>query len=196
MPDAYRSFAELSRHERSHAFAVQVVDRKTRVLVLAVHGGRIEPGSSEVATAIAAEALSVYTFEGLKASGNKSLHLTSHRFDEPRALKLVKQCDVALVVHGCVGMVPTTYLGGADHIAAEMIGARLADLSFRVRRHSDPFLQGLSPQNICNRGRLNRGIQLELSQGLRKLLLKDHGRLKEYGQAVREALQALFPDHG
>jgi poly-gamma-glutamate hydrolase-like protein len=57
--------------------------------LVAPHGGGIEPGTSELADAIAASDLSFYTFEGLKPSGNTDLHITSTRFDEPMCLTLL-----------------------------------------------------------------------------------------------------------
>jgi phage replication-related protein YjqB (UPF0714/DUF867 family) len=43
--------------------------------ILAPHGGGIEPGTSELAEAVAGEGLSFYAFEGLKRSGNAVLHV-------------------------------------------------------------------------------------------------------------------------
>jgi len=47
---------------------------------------------------IAADVFSLYCFEGL-VSGRR-LHITSARFDEPRALALVESSDIAIGVHG------------------------------------------------------------------------------------------------
>ncbi len=41
--------------------------------------------------------------------------------------------------------------------------------TFAVRPHTNQRLQGLGRANICNRGSTGRGVQLELSAGLRNL---------------------------
>jgi phage replication-related protein YjqB (UPF0714/DUF867 family) len=67
---------------------------------VAPHGGGIEPGTSELADAIAGSDLSFYTFEGLKSSGNTDLHITSTRFDEPMCLTLLASSSVVVTLHG------------------------------------------------------------------------------------------------
>jgi len=68
--------------------------------VVAPHGGGIEPGTSEIADGIADEELSLDAFEGLKSNGNKDLHITSTRFDEPTCLILIGRSDVVVTIHG------------------------------------------------------------------------------------------------
>jgi phage replication-related protein YjqB (UPF0714/DUF867 family) len=69
--------------------------------LIAPHGGGIEPGTSEVADAIAATDFSFYAFEGIKADGNRrDLHITSRRFDEPRCVDLVKASPQVISIHG------------------------------------------------------------------------------------------------
>jgi len=53
----------------------------------------IEPGTSEIAEAIAGVDLSFYAFEGKKTTGNADLHITSARIDEPQGLALVKTSE-------------------------------------------------------------------------------------------------------
>lgn len=61
------------------------------VVVLAIHGGGIEPGTSELANQIGNEGnYTLYGFDGMKSSGNSDLHITSTRFDEPLCLNLVQ----------------------------------------------------------------------------------------------------------
>src|ERR1700751_5506986 len=85
------------------------------VAVLAPHGGAIEAGTSEIACAVAGSEFNLYVFEGIRESGNyAALHLTSHRFDEPRCLALLSACDHVITVHGCRGEIPRVLLGGLD----------------------------------------------------------------------------------
>jgi phage replication-related protein YjqB (UPF0714/DUF867 family) len=73
----------------------------------------------------------------------------------------------------------------------------LANSGFTVREHSNPELQGLHPNNICNIGRSGAGVQLEISEGLRKSFfasLNCAGRrqttcqLDKFSEAVRQVL--------
>ena len=101
MADKYPNFATLARHERS-GIDYRVLVRRARPAfdIIAPHGGGIEPGTSEIADAIAGEKYSFYAFEGLKPSGNADLHLTSTRFDEPLCLAVLGDSSLALTVHG------------------------------------------------------------------------------------------------
>ena len=170
--DKYRSFAELSAAERGG------VDYRIRArsagptLLLAPHGGNIEPGTTEIAEAIAASEHSFYTFESLRDSDNAALHLTSARFDEPGCLAMLAASDLVVTVHGEQRLSETVLVGGLDTAR----GARIADLlrrhGFVVERGGRPELQGRAPTNVCNRGRRRAGVQLEISKGLRRAFFR------------------------
>ena len=117
MADKYESFTELcSAETEGDDFEVVLFDLGPLV-VLAPHGGGIEPGTSEIATEVAGEDLSLYVFEGLKSRGNVDLHITSHRFDEPRCLSLLENAESALAIHGCVDRSASdsiVFVGGSD----------------------------------------------------------------------------------
>ena len=54
--DKYRSYAELHENEDEGIdFRVCMNDRAASAAVIAPHGGKIEPGTSEITTAIAGE---------------------------------------------------------------------------------------------------------------------------------------------
>jgi phage replication-related protein YjqB (UPF0714/DUF867 family) len=90
MADTYPNFATLEQHERSGIdYSVLVRRAEPAFAIVAPHGGGIEPGTSEIADAIAVQRWSVYSFEGLKQSGNRVLHITSTCFDEPMCLILL-----------------------------------------------------------------------------------------------------------
>ena len=68
MADRYRTFDDLAANQRVGIdYDVRVVDRGTHIAILAPHGGKIEPHTSEIAEAIARTDLSFYAFEALKA---------------------------------------------------------------------------------------------------------------------------------
>ena len=197
--DAYSSFAELCGVEREGAdFRVHVVRRPlARIVVVAPHGGGIEPGTSEIARGIAGADLSLALFEGLKSGGNHRLHVTSTNFDEPRCLELIAESEHVLAIHGERGETPVVHIGGRDAELGARIGAELMRRGHVLGEHSAAALQGVDPRNLCNRGRTGAGVQLELSAGLRRTFfanLTASGRarptpeLERFVHAVRAGL--------
>lgn len=168
MVDKYKNFAELAGSERDNSdFRVRSRACRGTTAVIAPHGGGIEAGTSELVDAIASADLSFYAFEGIKKTGNAVLHITSRRFDEPQGIALVAASPRAVALHGEDSRDPVVFLGGLDKELGATIRTALEAEGFVVRIHENPNLQGLDKGNICNRGQTGRGVQLELSHGLR-----------------------------
>jgi phage replication-related protein YjqB (UPF0714/DUF867 family) len=123
----------------------------------------------EIARLIAGDEHRLYLFEGLRATGDNfdCLHLASHRFDEPRALDLICGCDTVVAVHGYAAAGPDVLLGGLNERLKEEVARALAQSGFSCQTDGHRF-PGRDPRNICNRGRSGEGVQLELSESLRK----------------------------
>jgi phage replication-related protein YjqB (UPF0714/DUF867 family) len=201
--DRYRDFAELEQRERvDRDWRVQVAVRGSAVVILAPHGGSIEPGTSEIAREIAGRDLSLYCFEGIRARDNDRLHITSTRFDEPICLQLLALSRIAVTIHGCADREPIVYLGGRHRELRARVERALGDAGFAARedtgRHS-----GEDPANICNRAAAAMGLQLEISQGLRRALFPGVQRhewrqadpaFALFASAVRLALRDAPPD--
>ena len=190
MAPAYRNFSELKSQEvEGKDYQISTRLRDERVLVMAPHGGKIEPTTSMIAEAIAGENYSFYSFDGLKPEGNSILHIESHLFDEPRALQAAKKADVVITVHGQLdheeGFI---MVGGLNVDLRSEIRRRLEADGFQTRTPSEG-LQGTDPENICNRGRLKGGVQLEVSRKERDLLKTDKERLERFVSAVRKAIE-------
>lgn len=197
--DTYANFSALNAKEREGVdFCVHVLPREaSSTVILAPHGGGIEPGTSDVAKQIAGKDLSCATFEGLKPTGNSRLHITSTNFDEPRCLDLIVASDNVLTIHGEQSKKPVVFLGGKDTVLSEHVRTALEDAKYIVEVHKNPNLRGTHLANICNRGRKRAGMQLELSLGLRTLFftsLNADGRTKltaellKFAAAVRKGL--------
>jgi phage replication-related protein YjqB (UPF0714/DUF867 family) len=186
---SYSSFKELANCEvEGQDYRIRIELRDPRVLILAPHGGRIEPATVEIAEAIAGTNYSFYAFEGLKRDGNNVLHIESHLFDEPRALKAVEKADVVIAVHGQIDRKDGFIMAGGlgTHLRSE-IERQLETSGFLTRLPAEG-LMGTDPQNICNRGKLRQGVQLEISRKARDLLRNDTDRLRALGEAVRRAI--------
>ena len=183
-----RGYHHLAAHYQEGVdFAVRVTCRaRSRVAVLAPHGGRIEGRTSEIAHLIAGDEHRLYLFEGLRTTGDNfdCLHLASHRFDEPRALELIADCETVIAVHGYAAPGPDVLLGGLDEELRRQIAHALAETGFSCLTDGHRF-PGKDPRNICNRGRSGAGVQIELSEDLRKA-----GDWSGLAAAVRNVLAA------
>lgn len=192
--DRYLNFQALAVQERCGIdYRVCLEDRGTPTVVLAPHGGCIEPGTSEIAEAIAQEDLSFYAFEGLRPGRpHRDLHITSTRFDEPQALRLIGDAETAIAIHGRTdGDDPkTVWLGGLGVALCDAIASSLRAAGFEVAS-ARQGLAGREPTNICNRGAAGAGVQLELPRSLRDELVVDAARLQLFGNAVRVAISAF-----
>lgn len=175
MADTYPDFETLSNHERPGIdFRILVRRARSKFAIVAPHGGGIEPGTSEIADDLAALEWSYYAFEGMKASGNSDLHITSTRFDEPMCLTLAGQSTVVVTIHGEHSDADGdgVFIGGLDAKLGRRLGVALRAKGFAVGRHPDPRLQGLEPNNVCNRGASGEGVQLELSRTVRREMFR------------------------
>ena len=171
-------------------YGIQLAHRlNSDVLIIAPHGGKIERGTSELARAIAGDDMSFYAFEGLRACDNRILHITSHRFDEPSALKLAGHANKIVGIHGRKDDqdIESTYLGGLDCQLVRAIEHALLRSGFSAQSTGHSF-PASNPRNICNRGRSGTGAQLELPLELRKRLLESKDRMNRFSVAVRNAL--------
>jgi phage replication-related protein YjqB (UPF0714/DUF867 family) len=181
-PDSFAALAASAVEGRDYRIVVQ---RRAgaRAAVLAPHGGGIERDTSAVARLVAGEELHLYLFEGLlPAHNHERLHLTSHCFDEPRCLALLAEADQVIAVHGCALPEARALLGGRDEALKAALAAALRDAGLDVETDGHRF-PGLHPDNVCNRGRSGRGVQLELSDRLRDADLRG-----PVAAAVRAAL--------
>lgn len=171
--DKYKSFENLRQHEEEGKDYRRVVRyRATPIAIIAPHGGRIEPGTATIAKAIAEDRYSLYCFEGLKPENNKSmLHITSTGFDDPAVLCLAKHAETIVAIHGCVEEDRIVYVGGLDIELRDRIIQYLTEADFEAKNATDNKA-GRHPLNICNRGLTGKGLQLEVSVGLRKSMLR------------------------
>ncbi len=190
---SYESFKELSSREvEGQDYRIRVELRDPRVLIIAPHGGKIEPATAEVAEAIAGTDYSFYSFEGLKADGNGVLHIESHLFDEPRALGAVKKANIIITVHGQIDRKEEfVMVGGLDDGLRSEIQRQLEAAGFQTRLPSEG-LTGTDPMNICNRGKLGRGVQLEISRKVRDGLRTNQDRLQAFADAVRKGIRSYL----
>ena len=190
MTFSYQSFKELANHEvEGQDYRIRMELRDPRVLIMAPHGGKIEPTTGEIAEAIAGMDYAFYTLEGLKVEGNSVLHIESHLFDEPHALEAVEGAEIVVTVHCQIDQKDGfVMVGGLDESLGSEIKRQLEAAGFKTRPPTEG-LMGTDPMNICNRGKSGQGVQLEISRKVRDSLRNDKEQLKVFSDAVRKAIQ-------
>ena len=169
MADTYPNYQTLSENEVEGVdYQIVSTPRSSTKSVIAIRGGGIETGTSEIVVDIAGSTYSSYLFEGLKSSGNGDLHITSTRFDEPKGLALVASSARCLSIHGYSDTVKNTKIGGADIALKTKVRDELIKAGFTVEMlpENDP-LAGTDPDNIVNKCTSKAGVQLELSTAQR-----------------------------
>ncbi|MFG2039449.1 poly-gamma-glutamate hydrolase family protein [Dactylosporangium sp. NPDC048998] len=166
-------------------------------VVLALHGGGIEPGASELCVAVAGyhpatgsaqpaggPTYDYWMFEGIRASNNGPLHVTATHCDDPVAVALAAGARRAVSLHGCT----PAQAGLTDSTAAVMVGGLHTTLKNRMLTNlatagiqaydaaSVPALGGDDPANIVNRTLTGSGVQLELTTPLRTAMFTTNTR--------------------
>lgn len=169
MKAEFPSFKALSAsHVEGRDFVRVRLHRKASdTVIIAPHAGRIEPFTGSIAAAVAGEELSLYAFRSRVSPRVSNLHITSHRFDEPDCVTLVGQHARVVAIHGCKGALARIYIGGRDKALGAKICAALQHAGLPATTTDHRFL-GSNALNICNRGLTGKGVQLELSRGLRR----------------------------
>ncbi|CAA6820658.1 MAG: Unknown protein [uncultured Sulfurovum sp.] len=171
MPDKYDNFKKLQENEAGN-FEIECIDRGSHITIIAPHGGKIERKTTKIAKRIAGDSLNYYSFIGKKNSYNRDLHITSHKFDEPRALELVVKSEIIITIHGCANKWSKIddnreiFIGGLDEGLISKFKDAMKDeflpISFLKK------FSGTEKKNICNRGINGKGVQFELTKAFRE----------------------------
>ncbi len=189
--DLHKSVGALrAAHQEGRDFRVEWLDRRSTVAIFAIHGGTIEPGTSEAARAAAGTDWSYYLFEGLKVSSRRphELHVTSKRFKDPGAEALAASAALIVSLHGAFDKDEKTCVGGTNALKRASTARSLAAAGFSIEEPCRR-LPGASRRNIANRAG-EGGVQLEISEGLRARLGAEPDLLKRFAAAVREGLRS------
>ncbi|WP_087974828.1 poly-gamma-glutamate hydrolase family protein [Oceanobacillus rekensis] len=194
--DYYSSYGDLKEHEvLNEDYEIDYQQRGSDISVTAIHGGGIEPGTSEVAEGLANRMnISYYLFKGIKPTNNMILHLTSKNFDEPIGRSLVQDSLTTLSIHGYHDdqeHQPIIYLGGKNEEYRETLQDSFQKWGFQVV--NAPYkVGGRNVNNIVNDNQLNAGVQIELTAGLRKSLFENHDWSRANRQNTTEVYERLI----
>ncbi|MFZ3494630.1 poly-gamma-glutamate hydrolase family protein [Streptomyces sp. 5.8] len=169
MGDLYDNWAELAAAEVAGVDynLTSITPTGATYAAIAIHGGGIEAGSSELAHEVSGggTTMALYYLEGWKPSGNQDLHVTSTNYDEPGGLALVAASNRTLSFHGYTGVsgYAVTALGGLDEELGARIAYGLRAAGFAVTDAASE-IAGDDPDNICNKNLRAAGVQLEMSR--------------------------------
>ncbi|MEV7423862.1 MULTISPECIES: poly-gamma-glutamate hydrolase family protein [unclassified Streptomyces] len=163
-----------------------------RTTIMALHGGGIETGTSELCIGIAGyhpatfevrpgtgPVYDYWMFEGLRSSDNGELHVTSVNCDDRVALSMAGGSLNVLSLHGCTaaqagvaGSRPEAIVvGGLNNTFKQYLHDAFGAAGFQtVDGSARPALAGVQPLNIANRTVLSMGGQLEITTELRQAM--------------------------
>ncbi len=163
----YRDFSELVLHAaKGQDYRIDILDRGAGITVTAIHGGGIEPLTSELAAAIAGGEYNLYDLRGLRRVGNEELRVPVARFEEMRLQGLLSRSRLAVSVQGADGSEPAIGVGGRNRRLRQLMIDRLTETGFTVRKPSSPA-PSHDPTLFFNTP-ADGGIQIEFTRGLRE----------------------------
>ncbi len=150
--------------------------------VIAIHGGNIEPGTSESARKIA-------KMDFLFYSNEKGDHVPSELFDNKEVSELLNKVKTVISIHGEQDTENSfVMIGGLDSMLGNNIQKSLNKYGFKTKNPPED-LNGNNPENVCNKGLSGKGVQLEISRKLRNELLENSEMLTLFCNSVRENLK-------
>jgi phage replication-related protein YjqB (UPF0714/DUF867 family) len=174
------------RHQWQQIVEEQSTDNpETQKIVMAIHGGGIEAGTSEIALATAGyhpatlmpsvDGLGIHDFwlfEGLLSQGNGRLHVTASNYDDPIATELVQNARRCISLHGCTDRQANgrIQLGGLDFELRDIVLEELNAAHIEAEIAHNPMLDGSRPDNIANKTRIGGCAQLEMATSFRSSL--------------------------
>ena len=172
--DKYNNFDELKSNETCGVdYEISITKRNENITILAIHGGGIEIGTSEVAEKLSRKGgYSSYIFEALRTKDNRELHITATNFDDPVARNMVQESKTTLAIHGYTGEEEIVYVGELNEDLKNAVIRQLKDDGFDARE-APSDVGGVSPENIVNDNKIRAGVQFELTTALRKNFFKD-----------------------
>ncbi|MFV0135485.1 poly-gamma-glutamate hydrolase family protein [Streptomyces sp. HMX87] len=145
------------------------------LVYIAIHGGAIEPPTSQLAAYCAGKNGAYYSFEGLSNLTASTLALPAVTFDEPFCQVNVGNAARAISLRGVEDQrenEEVAYVSGLDDVLVALVTQELAAAGFVVDTPPLRF-EGSDPQNIVNKAKVGGGVQIDLTRSLRKSFYLD-----------------------
>ncbi|MBO1205967.1 MULTISPECIES: poly-gamma-glutamate hydrolase family protein [Staphylococcus] len=192
--DKYQNFSQLkSDTEKNSDWQRNIKKTNNKdILITAIHGGGIEPGTSELAKIISKKGdFNLYSFEGLLKSNNKQLHITSTRFDDSKLKEMSNKSKESISIHGFQSDENAVYIGGRDKKMADSIKKELEKEGFNVEE-SPNRIDGSSNNNFINKNDSGSGVQLEISTSIRKSFFKKDNLDRKTRENTSKYRQSIY----
>lgn len=218
-PDRYASNTDLytklagkegtdfARRYKRHEYTDHSYDQRhayNRTTVMALHGGGIETGTSELCLAVAGyhpatlvplqdgfSRHDYWMFEGLLSVGNSELHVTARNCDDHVAVSMAASSLNVLSLHGCSADQAGTanpqavVVGGLNRTFKNLLTAEFDRAGIAWRDGDEvPDLAGVHARNPCNRTMLGKGAQLEITRELRGAMFTVNTRAGRAGSTT------------
>ncbi|MEU1552134.1 poly-gamma-glutamate hydrolase family protein [Streptomyces scabiei] len=145
------------------------------LIYIAIHGGAMEPPTSQLAAYCADTTGAYYSFEALSDLTASALALPATTFDEPFCQVNVGNSSRAISFRGVEDQrenEEVAYVSGLDDVLVALVGQELTAAGFIVDTPPLRF-EGSDPQNIVNKTRIRAGVQIDLTRSLRKSFYAD-----------------------
>lgn len=183
MTDKYNSMSELeAKTTENNDWEIVTRNLGSQVIITAIHGGGIEPGTTEIADLTAQKGeYDYFSFKGTKSKGNEDLHVTSRKYDQSVLMEMIKNKTNAVAIHGCDGDGNIVYIGGKDQKLIHEMTKQFEQLNINVEQAPE-HISGAHDDNIINCCKTGAGVQLELTPGLRKMCFNN----QKYNKKSRE----------
>lgn len=174
--DYYSSYEELTEScKYNEDYKTEIINNNSPVSIISIHGGGIEACTTELSKEIASLGnFNYYSFMGLRNNSHESqdnlkLHITSSKFLDTQLHELLSNTLITISIHGADETQPLLYIGG---LHSELITQLKLSLSkdYFIPNTIRKGLEGTSISNVCNKCISKKGVQIELSQGLRQYL--------------------------
>ncbi|MBV5139060.1 poly-gamma-glutamate hydrolase family protein [Staphylococcus xylosus] len=183
MNDKYNSMSELeAKTTENNDWEIVTRNLGSQVIIAAIHGGGIEPGTTEIADLTAKKGeYDYFSFKGTKSKGNEDLHVTSRNYDQSVLIEMIKNKTNAVAIHGCDGDGNIIYIGRKDQKLIHEMTKQFEQLNINVEQEPE-HISGAHDDNIINCCKTGAGVQLELTPDLRKMCFNN----QKYNKKSRE----------
>ena len=121
------------------------------------------------------------------------MHINSSNFDEALGLQTSESAFVTISIHGSQDKAERIHIGGKNQELKQRILHALRTDGYEARIGIVPGLRGIRSENICNRCKSGKGVQLEISRGLREKMFDnlDHRLLRKKRVTFYEFVNTL-----
>lgn len=170
----YNTVQELIQTENENVdFKIIKVNSDSSVLISSIHGGDIEPGTSELSDSIQGRGnYNFYSFKGIKQGDNSELSIDSTSFEEQRLTELIRESDYSVFLYLTDDDSSSCYLSGLDSGLRNLLWSRLEEKGYTVDTPANKYIYD-KDTNIVNKNRRGKGVQIQISKSLMATFFKN-----------------------